>query len=144
VKHLPSLKCCSTPKNVTALGPVAAACRWAHISRALCNISSSGVVFCLPALFQAGYFPFCTQLPVKRSWRIPRVPLHPLQIATPFYVTETMLWLIFCKYLRGQKVLLNEELHLVDDVWAKRASLIFPWLGWVLQSQYVKQKPFLF
>lgn len=34
----------------------------------------------------------------------------------------------------------NQELNLAADVWAQSASLIFPWLGWVLQIQQVKQK----
>lgn len=51
-----------------------------------------------------------------------------------------MLWLILCKCLWGQKVLGNQELNLAADVWAQSASLIFPWLGWVLQIQQVKQK----
>lgn len=34
----------------------------------------------------------------------------------------------------------NQELNLAADVWAQSASLISPWLGWVLQIQQVKQK----
>lgn len=44
-----------------------AACHWVHISYPLYKVAKLGFVFCLPALFQVGYFPFCTQLAVKKK-----------------------------------------------------------------------------